>query len=117
MHIIKKIIYVLITIAILIKIIFISSYILYYISYNIDKSEKINIKINQKSIDNFHKWKNRAEFLFQLSVALLIIIIFNPWYNNIKFITSEISTMFFIFAILLIITANWKEFLDNIIKV
>jgi hypothetical protein len=106
MHIIKRIIYILITLAILIKIIFILTTFLYYISY------KINI--DKKSMNNFYKWKNRAEFLFQIIIALLIIIIFNPWHYNLKFINNEISTLFFIFALLLIIGANWNEFLENL---
>jgi predicted ABC-type exoprotein transport system permease subunit len=115
MHIIKKTIYVLLTIAILIKIIFISSTLLYYVSYNINKNDKININISKKSLDNFYKWKNRAEFLFQILIALLIIIIFNPWYNNLRFINGEISILFFIFAILLIVSANWNEFIKNLL--
>jgi predicted ABC-type exoprotein transport system permease subunit len=114
MHIIKKIIYYLLTIAILIKIIFLVTTFLYYVSYNINKTDKINININKKSIENFHKWKNRSEFLFQIIIALLIIIIFNPWYYNLKFINGEISLLLFIFAILLIISANWNGFIENL---
>ena len=116
MHIIKKIIYSLITIAIFIKLIFISSYLLYYMSYHIDKSDKININIEKDVINDFYKWKYRSEFIFQIIIALLIIIIFNPWYNNLRFINSEIIMLLFIFAILLIITANWNEFINNIKK-
>jgi predicted ABC-type exoprotein transport system permease subunit len=116
MHIIKRIIYILITLAILIKLIFISSYLLYYTSYHINNTDKINININKKSIDNFYKWKSRSEFLFQIIIALLIIIIFNPFYNNLRFINGEISTLLFVFAILLIITANWNEFIINFME-
>ena len=90
MHIIKRIIYILITLAILIKLIFISTYLLYYTSYHINNTDKIKININKKSIYNFYKWKSRAEFLFQIIIALLIIIIFNPFYNNLRFINGEI---------------------------
>ncbi len=114
MHIIKKIIYFLITIAVLIKIIFLSSLFLYYVSYQIDKSDKIKLTIDKKSILNFFKWKSRAEFLFQICIALLIIIIFNPWYNNLQYITKEITVMFFIFGIILIISADWNNFMVNI---
>ena len=116
MHIIKKTIYILITCAIFIKLVFISSYLLYYISYQIDKFDNININFNKNEINNFYKWKYAAEFIFQIIIALLIIIIFNPWYNNLRFINNEISMLFFIFALLLIISADWNEFNNNLIK-
>ena len=114
MNIIKIIIYFLITIAILIKIIFISSAFLYRASYRINQNNIIKFKVNKNSILNFFKWKSRSEFLFQICMALLIIIIFNPWYNNLKYITHEITVLFFIFGILLIISSDWNDFINNI---
>jgi len=56
------------------------------------------------------KLKDKSEFMYQITVALLIIIIFNPWYNNMKFISKEITILFFIFGIIIIISSDWNHF-------
>ena len=59
---------------------------------------------------NVIKLKDNSEFIYQITIALLIIIIFNPWYNNIRFISNEITILFFIFGLIIIISADWNHF-------
>ncbi len=101
MHIIQKSIYILVTLAIIIKIVFLLTSVLYYIS------KLINTKVKNK----IFKYKHNFEFIYNIIVALLIIIIFNPWYNNMRFISKEIKTLFFIFGVIIIITLDWNKFI------
>jgi hypothetical protein len=105
MHIIKKTIYFLVTLAIIIKVVFLLSAILYYIN------KKLKINIDDNLLLNVMKIKDNSEFIYQITIALLIIIIFNPWYNNMRFISKEIIILFFIFGIIIIISADWNHFL------
>jgi hypothetical protein len=70
-----------------------------------NKSTNVN-KVDLK----FLYWKERTEFIFIFLMALLLIFIFNPRYDNKKFITKEMSLLFFLFGIILIITADWNLF-------
>jgi len=110
MHIIKKTIYFLVTLAIIIKIVFLLTAILYFTN----KSLKINIDNNL--LLNIMKLKEKSEFIYQITVALLIIIIFNPWYNNMRFISKEITLLFFIFGIIILISSDWNHFFMKNIK-
>jgi len=58
-------------------------------------------------------WKERTEFIFIFSMSILLLIIFYPRGNNIRFITFEIKLLIFIFAIILLITSNWTLFISD----
>jgi hypothetical protein len=45
---------------------------------------------------------------------LLLIILFNPFYNNLQYINRETTILLFIFGIILILTADWNTFYNNI---
>jgi len=47
-------------------------------------------------------------------MAILLIILFNPFYNNLQFINRETIILLFIFGIILIISAKWQDFINNI---
>lgn len=104
MHIIKKTIYFLVTFAIIIKVIFLLAAILFYVN------QTLKINMDDNLLLNAIKLKDKSEFIYQITVALLIIIIFNPWYNNMRFISKEITILFFIFGIIIIISADWNNF-------
>jgi hypothetical protein len=53
-------------------------------------------------------WKKRTEFIFIISMALLLIYHFNP--RSRKEVNSETSLLFFLFGCVLIITADWNIF-------
>ena len=58
-------------------------------------------------------WKERTEFIFIICMSILLIVIFNPNYNNQRLLTKETKFLFFIFGIILIISANWDIFITQ----
>ena len=63
-------------------------------------------------------WRERVEFIFILLMSILLIFLFDPKKNRIFMINNETKLLLFLFGIVLIITANWKLFLQesNIFK-
>lgn len=57
-------------------------------------------------------WKERTEFIFIISMAILLIYHFNPILPQ-KYINSETSLLFFLFGVVLIITADWNIFVTE----
>ena len=55
----------------------------------------------------FKYWHERAEFIFTICIAILLIFIFRPRNNNIIYITKEMTILFYLFGLFLILTANW----------
>jgi Ca2+/Na+ antiporter len=75
------------------------------------KQEKQSDKI-KKQIETQQKiemLKTHVELLFKFLIALLIIYIFNPRENRLNLINYEAKVLFFLFGIILIFTANWKQ--------
>jgi hypothetical protein len=60
---------------------------------------------------NIVYWKERVEFIFILLMSLLLIYLFNPSHN--RNINKETKLLLYLFGFVLIITANWTEFLDE----
>ena len=58
-------------------------------------------------------WKERTEFIFIICMSILLIVIFNPRYNNERFLTKETKILLFIFGIILIISADWSIFITE----
>ena len=76
-----------------------------------EKQEKQSDKI-KKQIETQQKiemLKTHIELLFKFLMALLIIYIFNPRENRLYLINYEAKVLFFLFGIILIFTANWKQ--------
>lgn len=75
--------------------------------YLIHISKKPNPELDEK----FLYWKDRAEFIFSILMAILLIIVFNP---HMKFDPKEIDTemklLMFLFGWILIVTAKWGNF-------
>lgn len=55
-------------------------------------------------------WKERFEFIFIATMALLLIYLFNPRKNRITMIDYETSLLLYLFGFVLIITAKWDLF-------
>jgi hypothetical protein len=91
---------------ILIKIVFIISSIGHLIlSHSTNsKAEKIDPKLLY--------WKERTEFIFIISMAILLIYHFNPRLSK-KPIGEETSLLFFLFGWILILTAKWSLFIHE----
>ena len=56
-------------------------------------------------------WKERTEFIFIASMAILLIYYFNP--RNMKPLTKETSLLFYLFGWVLLITAKWGIFIKD----
>ena len=86
-----------------IKIIFLASAVGHvYFTHSTNKNKD---KIDPKLI----YWKERTEFVFIVSMALLLIYHFNPRSSR-PSITSETGLLFFLFGWVLIITSDWSLF-------
>lgn len=57
-------------------------------------------------------WKERTEFIFIISMSILLIYHFNPRFPK-KPIEEETSLLFFLFALILIFTAKWSLFIHE----
>jgi hypothetical protein len=91
---------------ILIKIVFIISAIGHLIlSHSTNsKAQKIDPKLIY--------WKERTEFIFIVSMAILLIYHFNPRLSK-KPIGEETALLFFLFGWILIFTAKWSLFIHE----
>jgi len=82
----------------------------FIIKYLLKKNPKnTNYKIALEINDRI---KHQVEFIFIISIALLLIILFNP--NKIKHfhIDNEARLLLYLFGYLLIITADWSNFIQ-----
>ncbi len=91
---------------ILVKIIFIISAIGHVIlSHSTSSKAK---KIDPKLV----YWKERMEFIFIISMSILLIYHFNPRFSK-KPISEETALLFFLFGWILIFTAKWSLFIHE----
>jgi hypothetical protein len=59
-------------------------------------------------------WKKRLEFIFVVSMALLCIILFNPFNKKPLVIDSHVRLLLFIYGIIVLITSQWEDFYSNL---
>ena len=79
-----------------------------------DKKDDVKRKKTKKEEGYDSKlvyWKERSEFIFVISMSLLLIYYFRP--GHVKPIDSETALLFFLFGWVLIITAKWSYFFTN----
>jgi hypothetical protein len=55
-------------------------------------------------------WKERFEFIFIATMAVLLIYLFNPIKNRTAMIDHETTILLYLFGFILIITAKWSLF-------
>ena len=65
----------------------------------------------QKKDPEFVYWKERTEFIFIVSMSVLLIYHFKP--GNNKPISEETALLFFLFGIILVLTAKWSLFIKE----
>jgi hypothetical protein len=58
-------------------------------------------------------WRERAEFIFIASVAVILILAFNPFSKRPIELTFEIKLLCFILGVILITEADWKLFIKE----
>lgn len=63
---------------------------------------------NTKLIDLLEFWRERVEFIFIVSMAILLICTFYPGSKNP--LDPETRILFYLFGIILLITAKWGDF-------
>jgi len=107
---VEKILETIVLFLIIVKIIFAISVvgdiiIKYFTKDDTKKSQLIDAK--------FVYWKHVTEFIFVISMSLLLIFIFNPWYTNQIYITREMSIMFYAFGYIMLFTADWGTILSE----
>ena len=57
-----------------------------------------------------NKIKEQTEFVFIILTSILLIAIFYPRQNNMKYIDNHVKLLFYLFGWILIITAKWNLF-------
>ena len=107
---VEKILETIVLFLIIVKIIFAISVvgdiiIKYFTKDDTKKSQLIDAK--------FVYWKHVTEFIFVISMSLLLIFIFNPWHTNQIYITREMSIMFYAFGYIMLFTADWGAILPE----
>jgi phosphatidylglycerophosphate synthase len=58
-------------------------------------------------------WKSRIEFIFTISMAILLIYLFNPRKGDKVTITGETKLLLFLFGFIILITAKWDYFIST----
>lgn len=61
---------------------------------------------------SFLYWKERTEFIFIISMSILLIYYFYPFGSPAP-MSAETKLLFFLFGWILIVTANWKIFVTE----
>jgi hypothetical protein len=89
---------------IFVKIIFVLSAIGHVILTYGAKNENVVEKLDPKLL----YWKERTEFVFIASMAILLIYHFKPGHK--KVISEESALLFFLFGWVLLVTAKWELF-------
>ena len=74
---------------------------------NIKNEEYIK---NLQQITDLDYWKRRFEFIYIMCMSILLIYLFNPYQKTLPLITNETRYLIFLFAFILITTANWSLF-------
>lgn len=64
----------------------------------------------------FSYWRDRTEFIYFISMAILLIVIFHPSYKNKKYINKEMGILFWLFGFIIIITSKWSMIFQDIVK-
>jgi len=102
----------------LIKILFVlfSSLKIYYewknkkVEKKTDNTQTQEYKKNVQIIENLDYWKKRFEFIYIMCMSILLIYLFYPFQKIKPMLTPETIYLIFLFAFVLITTANWGVF-------
>jgi Ca2+/Na+ antiporter len=74
---------------------------------------KVKGKENSKLYKILFYWKERDEFVFIILMAFLLIYLFNPRKNRLNRINAEAKLLLYLFGIVLLITADWSNFVEE----
>lgn len=74
------------------------------------KHKKPTNKILLKRIEF---WKDHIEFIFNMMMSLLLVILFNPHTHEVIKISGEVKLLLYLFGIIMFMTADWKIFIHE----
>ena len=94
-----------------IKLVFVVSAIGHLCLSHVPNKEDNNTKTN-KIDTNLVYWKKRTEFAFIISMSILLVYHFNPYVSETP-IHPESKVLFFMFGLVLMLTANWSLFIKE----
>jgi hypothetical protein len=63
-------------------------------------------------VEQIQFWKERIEFVFIICMSILLIKVFYPFSNQ-TYISNDKRTLFFLFGLILIVTARWEDFFSE----
>jgi hypothetical protein len=72
-----------------------------------------NNYIQQVLVPKFGLWRSISEIIYVVSMGILLIYIFKIREGGIHGIEDDVSFLFFLFGIVLILTADWSVFFKN----
>ena len=70
-------------------------------------------KRDSELAQNLVYWKERCEFIFIVSMALLCLYLFNPLLKKGIELNRETRVLLFVFGIIILITSDWKLFFEQ----
>ena len=73
---------------------------------------KIKHKKNTPTYKKTHYWRERFEFIFVISMAILLIYLFRPSNANPQ-INAETKILLYLFGFVTILIANWEVFIHE----
>jgi len=88
----------------------------YFVIHSFYLKNLIKNHPNDKNYKNLliiiERLKNQVEFIFTIMMAILIIILFNPFYKEKIVIDYKTRMLLYLFGFLIIVTADWVKFFD-----
>jgi hypothetical protein len=60
-------------------------------------------------------WKEKSEFVFKISMAILMIYSFHP-FRPPQNLSKEIKLLLYLFGFIIIFTSDWKNFVQSLLK-
>ena len=73
---------------------------------------KIKKRKNTPAYKKTHYWRERFEFIFVISMAILLIYLFRPS-NTTPQITGETKILLYLFGFVTLLIANWDVFIHE----
>ena len=67
-------------------------------------------KKNNKYIEIFTYCKKLSEFIFTILMSLLLIILFNPYFNETKLLNKKTQILLFAYGIIVLMNSQWGLF-------
>lgn len=70
----------------------------------------VNSKKDPKTIATLTLWKERMEFIFIVTMALLCIVVFNPFRSGPFVLQNHVRVLLFIYGFIILLNADWGTY-------